>query len=105
VSFVGYKWVCAEFGYESTKIYTMGMGTDVTRTSVTATTEVSMTKPKIEQSEVAWDDPAVMDARMRLWDLVGYLALIREYASPAELLDIDRISRASHLNWTRCSTA
>jgi hypothetical protein len=34
--------------------------------------------------------PAVLDARMRLWDLVGYLSLIREYASPTELLDIDR---------------
>ena len=51
-----------------------------------------MTKTAIRvcESDAAWDDPAVTEARMRLWDLVGFLALIREHASPAELLDVNR---------------
>ena len=61
--------------------------------------EQQVTRTSAKVSEVAWSDPAVMDARMRLWDLVQYLTLISDYASPAELLDVNRrvhFPRISH---------
>jgi hypothetical protein len=46
-----------------------------------------------EANDVVWSDPAVIDAPMRLWDLAGYLLLISDHASPAELLDVNRRAR------------